>query len=168
MLAGGAIVRWMFGCRWDETDFDIFFDRRKPKRIKVEYKANVLDLVFKNVTISDFDISICQIGIDMDTDVVYATPLFLYSTLNPVLVCRISNWTVGYRQDFSQPIRDMFHMHLLCCKESFQKCNCGQEEGLATEFTDKWFRRISKYEKRLPWYQIKFVDCEYIFCFFFN
>lgn len=89
-LAGGSIAKFAF----DPTEGV----EPKHKRVKVylDDGDNFLDLVFKNKSISDFDISVCQIGMDLQTRDIYVTLLFLYSLLTREMVIRVSDLSAQY------------------------------------------------------------------------
>jgi hypothetical protein len=180
VLAGGAVARTVFDRSWKLKDYDIFVpmlpeeerDEYSTKRIKVEYDSVTLDLVFKANDISDFDLSVCQVGINLDTNEVFATPLFLYSVKRNVMICRISNFGVGYLQEYEQPVSWLFNVHVnaghiayfcycIICKEELEKY--GDEVFVNDDYKtsiDIWFERVKKYHDRFPTYKLHFVDYE--------
>ena len=174
VLAGGSVAQAVFdtGNYWNPQpeDYDIFVptpqNGGKTKRIKVEYNATKLDLVFKPNDISDFDLSVCQIGINLDTNEVFATPLFLYSTKFNVMVCRISNFGVEYQYLYTEPVTHAFNHHLIWKHEpTFCYCNLC-EESLKEEEEEyvscitNWWDRVKKYYNRFPSYKLHFVKYE--------
>lgn len=173
ILSGGAVAQEVFRYWHFQTDYDIFIPNhdteRYPKRAKVEFDGKKLDLVFKSNDISEFDISVTQIGINIDTNVVFATPLFLFSYKNNVMVCRLSSFQLNYDNNFNHPVFSMFDYHLNNNhKTVFHKCGlCLDEAGddvfYSAEFFvtfQHWIERVQKYEDRFPNYEIKFVKYE--------
>lgn len=171
VLAGGSVAQAVFrGCDkyWEpgSNDYDIFVPCGEPetKRIKVEFNSVTLDLVFKTNDISDFDLSVCQIGISLDTNEVYATPLFLYSVKRNVMVCRVSNFGVGYLQEYREPVTNTFDDHIRRGHDAYfcycHLCNCDllmENDGEYGDFVQNWWDRVKKYHSRFPSYKLHFV-----------
>lgn len=165
-LAGGSICKFAFDKNWVSPDIDIFIKSDKHKRVKVYLDDDVtfLDLVFKNKSISDFDISVCQIGMELKTRRIYVTFLFLYSFLAKKLIVRVSAMTCDYETHGGTfRIQNRFYEHLIYHKDvHFHKCwQCqpdGEELGGGKELIFDWFQRINKYESRFPDFKIKFIN----------
>lgn len=174
VIAGGAVSDAVYEFMHHEigrTDYDIFISEQEssPKRIRVEYDDTKLDFVFKSRDIEDFDISVCQIGINIESNVVYVTPLFLYSYRTPVIVCRVSNLSVtDYIQHCwheTSPIIEQFETHVrehgtFC---TFDICgSCRPDEDIVgvveIDVLLHWFKRVNKYRCRFQKHQFVFVN----------
>jgi len=140
-LAGGSIAKFAF--------------ERKHKRVKVylDEEEKFLDLVFKNKSISDFDISVCQIGMDLQTRDIYVTLLFLYSLLTKEMVICVSEWSF----DDCRLIRAFDAHTYFEHKMPFHKCSKCVNGSYKNEHILTWFARVSKYEERFPDFKIKFI-----------
>lgn len=180
MICGGSICRIAFQGSWMDThDIDIFipYSTTEPenKRVRVDLSREyVLDLIFKNDNISEFDISVCQIGIHIDTREVYVTPLFLYSYFKLVIVCRTSDKKTTYREEVTligeqyknrDHISDLHSIHVKNAhKDDFCRCNvcialvnnerCGTWDK-ALIF--RWFDRVEKYKSRFLTFPLIFI-----------
>jgi hypothetical protein len=166
-LAGGSICKFAFDKEWLTTDYDIFVeDKGEPeyKRVKIylEDRMDFLDLVFKNESISGFDISVCQIGMNLNTRVIYVTPLFLYSFLRKKMVIRVSDLSAQYYQDESPLGLDIiYERHLKYHTEEFHKCSTCKYtvDNVLIDSTmiKRWFERVKKYLDRFNGWEFKFV-----------
>ena len=168
-LAGGSIAKFAFEREWESKDIDIFVPMEgKHKRVKVylDEEEKFLDLVFKNKSISDFDISVCQIGMDLQTRDIYVTLLFLYSLLTKEMVIHVSDLSAQYTEWGHGECRliRVFDAHTYFeHKISFHKCaKCVNYFNYFNDLHENqhiltWFARISKYEERFPDFKIKFI-----------
>jgi hypothetical protein len=172
MIAGGAITQLVFDHGWFSNDIDVFcgftngvepIAKRAKTTLHYEEQTRVVDFVFRNIYISDFDISVCQVGICLNTKKVFVTPLFLYSYKYNVLVCRISTLRTGYLGAEDTTVMSQFDYHVeqhnrtgdlfhrcRACKSDCKRMGVNGIVGI-------WRRRVKKYADRFPNYTIKFV-----------
>lgn len=142
LLSGGSVAQIATESEWP-SDLDIFSpilpsehldeDRyissvqwHPEKRLRsniVDVDGNALfyfelDWIRKKTdpiqwVLSDFDLSICQVGVlfSPDDQCVFVTPLFLYSLHNRVLVAQVSDLTARYKEDFNVKPQEKVILH---------------------------------------------------------
>jgi hypothetical protein len=167
-LAGGSICRFAFDKEWKTNDLDIFVETKEKepeyKRVKIylDHQTNFLDLVFRNESISSFDISVCQIGMNLDTRLIHVTPLFLYSFLTQKIIIKVSDLSAQYSED-RIPIHllDLYERHLKYHTDIFHSCadcnNTVKNDLENKEEITRWFDRVDKYLRRFNGWGYKYV-----------
>jgi hypothetical protein len=168
-LAGGSVCRFAFDKEWETKDLDIFVkeNTKNPeyKRVKIylDNQTNFLDLVFRNESISSFDISVCQIGMNLDTRLIYVTPLFLYSFLTQKMIIKVSDLSAQYWRNQKPVVHllKLYNRHLDYHTVIFHSCtNCKntvKNDLENNEEITRWFDRVDKYLKRFKGWGYKYV-----------
>uniref|UniRef100_A0A6C0BNZ4 Uncharacterized protein n=1 Tax=viral metagenome TaxID=1070528 RepID=A0A6C0BNZ4_9ZZZZ len=160
-LAGGSVAQIAHDKEW-RTDLDLF-RTTLPGEVESREKVWVnlskrhsggprvveIDSIAKDTqhiewTLSDFDLSVCQIGVLLSPDTsgvtgprVFVTPLFLYSLHTRSLIAQVSDVAAKYRDDFKEGITAIldtfFKKH---CDLHRQFCKFDQTSLVKTRFDE--------------------------------
>lgn len=171
MLSGGFMAQQSIGREWS-CDLDIFTCGNENFRLKTKFEDHDVDFVQRTqdilTTMSGFDLSICQVGIEIHQENflrVYCTPLFLYSLHYHRLVWRVMDLAGMYL-----PIADgenhvlLTHVYKNHIKfkhnQPFHTCritSCLGARGVIPGCPMKrWYQRVDKYVKRFPDWSVDF------------
>lgn len=166
LISGGSICKLAFGGVWESKDVDIFL--RAPGDKEALVKEGVYDFVYNKTypnILNDFDISVCQIGYQMESKQVLCTPLFVYSHWSNEMIITVHRRSFDYTYDDGETgtrcdlLQKLFKQHYYNHKAPFHKCSrCHFGfEGESFKQVQLWLERVQKYELRFPGMELSFV-----------
>lgn len=182
-VTGGFASQVYFGKVWPDSDIDVW---RKPqpgenrtKRVKIDMIDNVYDSRGHSV-ISTFDLSVCQLGVEIKGDaaepMVWITPLLLYTVFSRNIVCRVLDIEDFYDVDGLLIGADDSEDYVLSLTLDRLSDNhfCNHDQSVALDMCDKcyarcshsvtktgdvqkWILRLRKYRQRFPGYTVIYI-----------